>query len=302
MMYRFLLTAMVGPRAVLAAGLLAGAAAVVPAAAQDRAGRADSSGAGMAFSFISRVYTLAPTEGIGYRVLVAYAIPARRLPREGSGDRGWWARIRLTLIDSDGDSLVELDSVRNLSTSWSGGERYAMGLEELNLAPGSYGMQLYLGTLDGRIGLQTGLHELAVADLKEVPLWLSDLVLGREGEGGGLEWGRDRERVDVAPLHTYRAGTAIEVYYEVVGLPEGTAFETVISLTPVVAYNPAVREDAAPLVSFGYEETARSRFTPLWRTLNLGDFPPGRYRLTVKAIVAGGPQATRSTTIRVLGG
>ena len=83
--------------------------------------------------------------------------------------------------------------------------------------------------------------------------------------------------------------------------PDAAAFETSITFTPITEYNPVVAEHQSPLVSFGYDEVARSRFTPLRRTFNLGDFPPGRYRLTVAAHLPDGPAVTRATTIRVLG-
>ena len=129
-------------------------------------------------------------------------------------------------------------------------------------------------------------------------MWLSDLVLGRRG--AGLAWQRDESVVAIDPLNTYQQQSSIEVYYELVGLPDGAPFETTISLTPVLAYNPAVEDDVDPLVSFGYDEVARSRFTPLRRTFSLGNLPPGRYRLTVTARIPGGEAVTRTTTIRVL--
>ena len=181
----------------------------------------------------------------------------------------------------------------------SGVDRYALGIEELALAPGDYLLNIYLGTRDESIGMETVSRKIAVEDLQRASLWLSDLVLGRGG--AGVAWERDGEVVTIDPLNTYEQGSSIEVYYEVVGLPDRAEFETSIAFTPITQYNPVVEESQPPLVSFGYDEVARSRFTPLRRTFNLGDFPPGRYRLTVAAHVPGGPAVTRSTTIRVLG-
>ncbi len=242
----------------------------------------DGSGAGMAFSFLPRVYTLAPGQGTGHRVLILYAVPGRRL-QAGSGhsDEALRARVRLSRIDVPADTVVVTDTLKSMLELGSGREIYAVGFEELALVPGRYDFRLYLGAEDGRIGLEASLPPVTVDDLAEAPLWLSDLVLGRLGSG--VAWLRDGELIHINPLNTYRQGSSIEVYYEVVGLAEGTPFETIISLTPVRAYNPVVEESLDPLVSFGYDEVARSRFTPLRRTLSLGDFPPGRYRLAVTA-------------------
>jgi len=254
--------------------------------------------AGMAFSFLPRAYALAPTEGVGHRVLILYAIPARRLGHYDPDSQSYPARVRLSRIDPPADTVVVSDSIKSLVPMDSGLDQYAVGLEELTFHPGRYDLRLYLGTEDGRIGLEANLPSVEVENLAQAQVWLSDLVLGRGGSG--VAWLRDGDIVYVNPLNTYRQGTSIEVYYEVVGLPEGMAFETSISLTPVLAYNPVVEEKIDPLVSFGYDEVARSRFTPLRRTLSLGDFPPGRYRLSVAARTSDGHEVTRSTTIRVL--
>jgi hypothetical protein len=256
--------------------------------------------AGMIFSFIPRVYTMAPTEGVGHRVLVVYAIPATRLTGSyAERDSTYPAHLRLRVVDAFGDSIVAANAGRNLVGMTSGADRYALGVEELALAPGVYSLDLYLGTRDQSIGMETVSRRIAVEDLQQASLWLSDLVLGRRGSG--IVWEREEEVVMIDPLNTYEQGSSIEVYYEVVGLPDAALFETSITFTPVTEYNPVVEEHQSPLVSFGYDEVARSRFTPLRRTFNLGDFPPGRYRLTVAAHLPDGPAVTRETTIRVLG-
>lgn len=254
-------------------------------------------GAGMTFSFIQRTYTLAPDEGVGHRVLVVYAIPARRLDG-ADGAESIPARVRLSQITTPEDTVVLADTVRTLVELATADDRYALGLEELTLVPGSHALRLYLGTWDSRIGLEAGLPPVTVDDLEHTRLWLSDLVLGRSG--AGLSWYRDESVVAIDPLNTYEQDSSIEVYYEVVGLAEGTSFETTIRLTPVLSYNPVVVEEVDPLVSFGYDEVARSRFTPLRRTFSLGNFPAGRYRLTVSARIPGDDPVTRTTTIRVL--
>ena len=287
--------------------LLAGLCCVAtPAGSQEGAGEAEAAApertqptAGMIFNFIPRVYTMAPTEGVGHRVLVVYAIPATRLTgADADGDAPYLAHLRLSVVDVSGDSILVTDAGRSLVGMASGAEQYALGIEELALAPGDYLLNIYLGTRDESIGMETVAREIAVEDLQRSTLWLSDLVLGRGGVG--IAWERDGEIVTIDPLNTYEQGSSIEVYYEVVGLPEGAEFETSISFTPITQYNPVVEENQSPRVSFGYDEVARSRFTPLRRTFNLGDFPPGRYRLTVAAQVPGRPAVTRGTTIRVL--
>jgi hypothetical protein len=243
---------------------------------------------------------MAPTEGVGHRVLVVYAIPATRLTSSyAERDSTYQAHIRLRVLDASGDSVVKLDAGRTLIGMTSGVDRYALGVEELALAPGMYLLDLYLGTQDESIGMETVSRKIAVEDLQYASLWLSDLVLGRSASG--IVWEREGEVVMIDPLNTYEQGSSIEVYYEVVGLPDAAAFETSITFTPITEYNPVVAEHQSPLVSFGYDEVARSRFTPLRRTFNLGDFPPGRYRLTVAAHLPDGPAVTRATTIRVLG-
>ncbi|MEE8360712.1 MAG: hypothetical protein V3R71_01080, partial [Gemmatimonadales bacterium] len=81
---------------------------IAPPAATDLPG-----GGGMVFSFIQRTYTLAPSEGAGHRVLLVYAIPARRL---GGTERGEpiLARVRLSLIATPEDTVVLTDTVRVL--------------------------------------------------------------------------------------------------------------------------------------------------------------------------------------------
>ena len=98
--------------------LLAGLCCLTtPARSQDREGEAEAAApahtqptAGMIFNFIPRVYTMAPTEGVGHRVLVVYAIPATRLTRaDAEEDAPYLAHLRLSVVDVSGDSILVTD-------------------------------------------------------------------------------------------------------------------------------------------------------------------------------------------------
>lgn len=258
---------------------------------------ASKASSGMIFSFVPRIYGLTPTEGTGQRLIVTYSIPADRVRGPGSTD--YRARVKLTLVAQDGDTVVRVDSIRTLIPLADKRSGVVVGLEEVDLAPGRYDLGLYLGRSDSRVGIETVSRVVDVADLAHESLWVSDLILGHPEDP--LGWRREGVPVSLDPLQAFPPGGSIELYYEVVGLPAGAPFQTTVSLTPMGDYGLAYEAEQPPLVAFVYDEVADARFTPLRRTLQLGDLPPGRYRLTVGAAQPGQPEVDRSATIRVLG-
>lgn len=251
----------------------------------------------MVFSFVPRIYALTPTNGTGQRLVVTYSIPADRVRQDGSAT--YRARLRLSLVDQHGDTVALVDSVRALAQVTGNGMAVVTGLEEMDLPPGRFTLGLFLGRSDGRVGIETVSRIVDVVDLSRESLWVSDLVLGHPTDR--LGWRREGVPVSLDPLQAFPAGGALELYYEVVGLPPATHFQTTVSLTAMGDYGPAYEADSPPLVAFVYDEVAEARFTPLRRTLQLGDLPPGRYRLTVGASREGREEVSRSATIRVLG-
>ena len=76
-----------------------------------------------------------------------------------------------------------------------------------------------------------------------------------------------------------RVGRALDVYYDVCGLPAGTAFTTKVSVTQNGLLNRLAGRTAA--VRTTYNESASSNAVRRHRTLDTDDLPAGGYTLTL---------------------
>src|SRR5690606_7099443 len=139
--------------------------------------------------------------------------------------------------------------------------------------------------LDAVAEADSGTGVLLLRDTLDVPdadagLGLSDLVLGRESLG--LAWtAGDGEPVALNPIGDFPRSEALELYYEIYGL--GLDLAT----TELALWRPDRDEASEAPPAAGARDALRLRFeergtgqvTRARRSVDLGDLPPGAYRL-----------------------
>jgi GWxTD domain-containing protein len=109
----------------------------------------------------------------------------------------------------------------------------------------------------------------------------SDLVLGRDGSGLVLR--RPGGDIPLAPLGRFPREGAVELYYELYGLPRGTPVDTRVSVTPAAGRSLFQRIFGGGRgVHFAYTTvTDSARRAQVRQKIVLRGLHPGRYRLTV---------------------
>jgi hypothetical protein len=228
------------------------------------------------------------------RVHLAVAVPLGRLAADGAGGRR--LTLRLAAWGPDGAPVRRLDTVVTIR----GDAGAVTGLARLSFdaPPGPLRVQAVAEA-------DSGTGALVLRDTLDVPdadegLGLSDLVLGRASLR--LSWtAGDGEPVALNPLGGFPRSEPLELYYEIYGLGDALAS------TELVLWR-AARDDAgaAPpgpgdrgALRLRFEERGTGRITRARRSVDLGELPPGGYRLRLVVGVGEGRAAARTAELSV---
>jgi hypothetical protein len=122
---------------------------------------------------------------------------------------------------------------------------------------------------------------------------VSDLVLGRVGSG--LQWSTRGDTVFLNPLGRYPQGSSVELYYEVYGLPAGSAYHTAIRLEG------RKKSGKRPPVFLEFDAPSDGPVSRIHRRIDLGDVPRGTYVIGLRVTdPASGVTRTRTSQIAVV--
>lgn len=232
--------------------------------------------------------------GEGGRVHVAVAVPLEPLPADGSGGRRLTLRLAAWMLD--GSPVRRLDSTVTIHAA--AGARIGLATVTLDAPPGPLPIHA-VAEADSGTGVLLLRDTLDVPDA-DAGLGLSDLVLGRGSLG--LAWtAGDGEPVALNPIGVFPRTEPLQLYYEVYGLGTGLAS------TELVLW----REDrdgageAPPEVGdrgvlrLRFEERGTGQITRARRSVDLGELPPGPYRLRLVLRDGGRHSAERTAALRV---
>jgi hypothetical protein len=135
----------------------------------------------------------------------------------------------------------------------------------------------------------------------ESRLGVSDLVLGARSTN--LKWLRSPEdTVYFNPTGGQRVDTPLELFYEVLGVPEGERYRTEIKVSRPGGLGPVAKlfGGGGAAITIRHEEVAGGTRIPIQQTLDIGRLRPGSYILEVTA-EHGGQRVRRRATFQVLG-
>jgi GWxTD domain-containing protein len=228
--------------------------------------------------------------GAGH-VHVAVAVPIEALTVAGEGRPE--VTVRLAAWTLDGTPAGRIDTL--VAIPAGAGDR--TGLVRLSLpVPSGPVLVVVVAEAGDDSGALVLRDTLQVPDA-DVPLGLSDLVLGRESIG--LSWtAADGEPVALNPLGGFPRTEPMALYYEIYGLANDLASTEVVlwrARDGVAAPPPGQRGT----LRVRFEERGAGAVTYTRRTVDLGELEPGAYRLRLTVRDGDGREAVRAVTLVV---
>ncbi len=236
-------------------------------------------------------YGMSRTDGRSVLV-VPFAIPGDQIegvPIDG-GRYGYRVRLTLHAVRA-GDGRVEtLDTIRGFATprKLAKGD-FLTGLVEMAITPGESYTASLTAEQEGGVGAVVSIDRMRVPTPRRTGI--SDLVLGREG--GGATWSSGTQAVAMNPLHSFKRGENVEVYFQVHGAEPGTPINVRYELWS------AEREAREPRISFSMDERSDGLLHEVSRGLGLDRVDAGRYRLRV-VTKFGGQELTSEAMLTVV--
>jgi tetratricopeptide (TPR) repeat protein len=235
---------------------------------------------------------------------VVFAIPAGALApfSVASGGVAYPLQLRVVVFDDQQREIASLDTLR-IFRSAAPLPPGSFLTEQLALpvATGSYRFHFVAEELSTDAGALVPERTVTVPAAGG-PFSASDLILGRVGSG--LVWRRPEGEVPLNPLMRYPRDGALELYYELYGLPERAAVVTHVAVAP---------RSRGSLFSrlFGRRSGVRLEYTTqtdapglsrVRQRIELAGLSPGRYDLAVSLRdPAAGTQVVRSQSFEITG-
>jgi hypothetical protein len=160
----------------------------------------------------------------------------------------------------------------------------------LDVPSGIYRVQISIADTLGEKGAARVLGGVPVPVFSG-PMEMSDLVLGLEGQP--LVWNRGGTRFPLNPRNAWTNAEAMEIGFELEGLPAGQSYKVRIGLADLGADS-----TTPPKASVEFENQASGARELVSQSLSLRGVKPGRYLLTA-TITSGGKAIHRERRITV---
>jgi GWxTD domain-containing protein len=246
---------------------------------------------------ILQVYGVGGNQPGAGRLLIEWAVSGKDKPRTDTipGVQGvvYSIRIRANVTDSAGKLIVGIDSVRRQRANGLLTDAQLLsGLLTLDVPAGTYRVQLSVADTIGDRGAARVVGGIPVPAFLG-PMEMSDLVLGLEGQG--LAWIRAGTRFPLNPRNAWTNAEAMEIGFELAGLPAGQSYKVRIGLADLGADS-----TRPPKASVEFENQATGARELVSQSLSLRGVKPGRYLLTA-TITSGGKAIRRERRITVAG-
>lgn len=247
-------------------------------------------------------FAVAAPGGSELHVVFAIAASGLRAFDVAGGGLGYPVRFRVVVFDSARQVVGSVDTVRVFRSA--GPLPAGSFLTEqvvVPVPPGAYQFHFVAEELNADAGgLVPG--QPVVAPAGDRGFAASDLVLGREGSG--LVWRRREGEVLLNPLMRFPRDGALELYYELYGLPAAASVLTHVSVVP--------RGGRSLLGAlFGRRNGVRLEYTTqtdapglarVRQHIDLGGLRPGRYDLELDLRdPASGTQVVRRQSFEITG-
>jgi GWxTD domain-containing protein len=224
------------------------------------------------------------SDSVGTELQVVFAIPGTSLyARPIPGLVVYPIRMRVAVRNAAGQVVVAVDTLRNFVAEHPVPlDGRLLGRLPVHVPPGAYTVRVALETPSR--GLVTQPEPVQVAALSAPALEISDLALGARSVP--LPWlVGAADTAWVSPLHSFRAGEPMQVFFDVGGVNAGASYRVQLAVMR------AGRRDAQMQIGF----TAVATGTPdlFHREIGLGRLAAGSYLLQVTVSTSAGDKAVR---------
>jgi hypothetical protein len=222
------------------------------------------------------------------QVLVVWAISGRDRPRADTRPSiagvFYSIRERLYVTDTMDRPVAVLDTmIRMHAPAPLRPEQFLSGTFTIDVPAGTYRAQLVIADSSGDQGALRSIAGIPVPAFIG-PMEMSDLVLGLQGQG--LVWNRGGTPFPLNPRNAWTNAEAMEIGFELAGLPAGQSYKVRIGLADLGADS-----TTPPKASVEFENQASGARELVSQSLSLRGVKPGRYLLT--ATITSGDRAIR---------
>ena len=230
------------------------------------------------------------SDAAGTQVQVAFAIAGASLyAPPTTGMVIYPIRMRVSFRDAAGDMVVALDTLRLFGAPSAIPETGTLlGRVPIHVPPGNYTARVALETASR--GVVTKPQSVHVAALASATIELSDLALGARTVP--LPWrvaGVDTAWIN--PMHLFRPGEPMQLFFEVGGLASGTAYRSELAVL-----RPG---QTTPQLQVGFAAVAAGTPDKVRRELDLGRLGRGNYILRVTVSTPNGGKSVRQREFTV---
>lgn len=220
---------------------------------------------------------------------IAFAISAADLtPREMPRGVMYPVRMRVAVRDAAGRNVVVVDTLRAfLSASKLTPSQHLVGQLPIRVPPGEYRVRASLES--DRRGLLSPPTQVRVPGTSTT-LTLSDISIGTRAVP--ILWrSPSADTAWANPLGRYRNNDDLQLYFEVGGLPAGTAYRTEIAID--AGSDAASCSARGNVLTLSFDATHPGRVAREQRALSLNRLRPGNYVMAVTVSTEAGARATR---------
>lgn len=224
-------------------------------------------------------------------VLLAYAVPGDQLAPEAWSDRITYRLSVRVAVSTAGEPVAYLDTLQTVSVDHVfGPDEYVHGHLSVPVPAGQYELQVVLTEPRRNAGRLAVDDELAVPDAGADQVWISDVVIGRQG--GGSSWIAGDDTVAVTARRRFPTPSQLQVYYEVHGLSPGAPYRSRLEVRKrgggsVIGFFKRLFGGGDAPISLGFEGVASGPTTRILQTVDLQALDPGSYRLRISVDAPG---------------
>jgi GWxTD domain-containing protein len=237
-------------------------------------------------------------DSAGPMLQLTYALSGRTLePVQVSQGYLYTVRLRFVALDSFDRVVATMDTTRRfLAAAPVPKDQHLVGRVAVSVPHGTLHYRMALQeSADAGVVLPTDTVEV---DQGRRGLALSDLVLGARPIH--LSWAQaNGDTVYFNPLDSFTPDENLELYYEVYGLPAGTAYQTQLSVKKKGGGGFLGLFGGGTAISLTSSEHATADLVRVQRSLDLKRLKPGSYTLEVKVSARGYPTMKQKQEFQV---